>query len=184
MQCMSFQLSITTKMPSKTESVIALGSNISSKYGQPAQLLEKAIEKLGRISESTPEVSSFFNTRAEGLDLGAPNFLNAVAIITLGDEWSPIRLLRVLKKFESELGRCKDKSEYQIASTHYHSRAIDLDIITYGSFQIDLPGLVIPHERARKRSFVLEPLAELRPKMIFPGSVKTISDLKNALLLH
>ncbi|MDA9901618.1 2-amino-4-hydroxy-6-hydroxymethyldihydropteridine diphosphokinase [Gammaproteobacteria bacterium] len=172
-----------TKILNKTESIIALGSNIPSKHGQPAQLLAKALEKLGGISEGIPEASSFFRSKAEGLEPGAPNFLNAVVVITLDDDWSPIRLLRVLKRFESELGRWELTGDEKYASTHYHSRAIDLDIITYGSFKIDLPGLVIPHQRALNRTFVLEPLAELRPKMIFPGSDKTVSELKKALLI-
>ncbi|MDA9612094.1 2-amino-4-hydroxy-6-hydroxymethyldihydropteridine diphosphokinase [OM182 bacterium] len=171
-----------TKTPSKIESIIALGSNIPSKHGRSARLLAKALEKLGHISEEPPEVSPLFSTRPEGLEPGAPNFLNGVAIITLDEDWSPIRLLRILKRFESELGRCKIMGDKACASTYYHSRAIDLDIITYGSSQIDLPGLIIPHERALYRSFVLEPLAELRPQMVFPGSAKTVSELKNALL--
>lgn len=171
-----------TKILNKTESIIALGSNIPSKHGQPAQLLAQALEKLDRISQGIPEASSFFSTKAEGLEFGAPNFLNAVAIITLEDDWSPVRLLRVLKRFESELGRCLITSNCEYASTHYHSRAIDLDIIAYGSFQINLPGLIIPHQRALNRSFVLEPLAELRPKMVFPGSDKTVLELRDALV--
>jgi 2-amino-4-hydroxy-6-hydroxymethyldihydropteridine diphosphokinase len=170
------------KALNKTESVIALGSNKPSEYGEPTELVERALEKLGHISESNMEVSSFFWTRAEGLEPGAAKFLNAVAIITLNDCWSPIGLLRTLKQIELELGRHKDYGPKIIVNAYYQSRPIDLDIITYGSAQIDIPGLVIPHERAWKRLFVLEPLAELRPKMTFPGSAKTVSELKQALL--
>ena len=65
-----------TKTPSKIESIIALGSNIPSKHGRSARLLAKALEKLGHISEEPPEVSPLFSTRPEGLEPGAPNFLN------------------------------------------------------------------------------------------------------------
>jgi 2-amino-4-hydroxy-6-hydroxymethyldihydropteridine diphosphokinase len=56
-------------------------------------------------------------------------------------------------------------------------RTLDLDLILFGDQQIDEDGLTVPHPRFRERLFVLEPLAELAPGWLDPGTGKTISAL-------
>jgi 2-amino-4-hydroxy-6-hydroxymethyldihydropteridine diphosphokinase len=56
-------------------------------------------------------------------------------------------------------------------------RTLDLDLILFGSQQIQEDGLVVPHPRFRERLFVLEPLAELAPGWVDPGTGQTISAL-------
>ena len=56
-------------------------------------------------------------------------------------------------------------------------RTLDLDLVLYGTVQVDETGLVLPHPRFRERLFVLEPLAELAPDWIDPVSGETISAL-------
>jgi 2-amino-4-hydroxy-6-hydroxymethyldihydropteridine diphosphokinase len=46
-----------------------------------------------------------------------------------------------------------------------------------GDQVIDEAGLAVPHPRFRERLFVLEPLAEVAPGWIDPGTGKTISAL-------
>ena len=48
-------------------------------------------------------------------------------------------------------------------------RTIDLDLLLYGDEVIDEDGLTVPHPRLHERRFVLEPLAELAPKLVVPG---------------
>jgi dihydroneopterin aldolase / 2-amino-4-hydroxy-6-hydroxymethyldihydropteridine diphosphokinase / dihydropteroate synthase len=75
----------------------------------------------------------------------------------------PIALLSLLKKVESIVGR--------VPSIRNGPRAVDLDVIFYGSDVVDtrsnkdnldnLDGeLVIPHPRVQEREFVLRPLNE------------------------
>ena len=40
-------------------------------------------------------------------------------------------------------------------------RTIDLDLIDFGGERSDDPALTLPHPRARERSFVMDPLAEI-----------------------
>ena len=75
----------------------------------------------------------------------------------------PLDLLALLKAIEKQVGR--------VSSVRFGPRAIDLDIVFYGTEAIDtridkanledLDGhLVIPHPRMHEREFVLRPLAE------------------------
>ena len=55
------------------------------------------------------------------------------------------------------------------ARERWGPRTIDLDLLLYGDEVIDEDGLTIPHPRLHERRFVLEPLAELAPKLVVPG---------------
>ena len=43
---------------------------------------------------------------------------------------------------------------------------IDVDILLFGDERLAEPDLVIPHPGLRERSFVREPLRELRPDIL------------------
>lgn len=89
-----------------------------------------------------------------------PAYLNGAAIgyTDLG----PLALLARLKSIESEVGRTP--------SVRYGPREIDLDLLAYGRVAFRSSGrLEVPHPRTPERRFVLEPLAELDPKLHLPG---------------
>ena len=88
-----------------------------------------------------------------------PRFLNGVA--ALETELAPRELLDVLLAVERRLGR--ERRE------RWGPRTIDLDLLLYGDEVIDEDGLTIPHPRLHERRFVLEPLADLAPKLVVPG---------------
>jgi 2-amino-4-hydroxy-6-hydroxymethyldihydropteridine diphosphokinase len=88
-----------------------------------------------------------------------PQFLNGVA--ALETELPPRELLDVLLAVERGLGR--ERRE------RWGPRTIDLDLLLYGDEAIDEDGLTVPHPRLRERRFVLEPLADLAPKLVVPG---------------
>jgi 2-amino-4-hydroxy-6-hydroxymethyldihydropteridine diphosphokinase len=64
---------------------------------------------------------------------------------------------------ERDLGRTRDRQRWG-------PRTIDLDMLLYGSDQIDEPGLTVPHPRLAERLFVLEPLHDLDPALVVPGA--------------
>ena len=77
-------------------------------------------------------------------------------------------------KLETKLGRTREH--------RWAPRTIDLDLILYGEQIIDLPALRVPHPACWYRRFVLEPLAEIAPKVVHPEKGETIRRLRDRLL--
>jgi 2-amino-4-hydroxy-6-hydroxymethyldihydropteridine diphosphokinase len=132
---------------------IGLGTNLGDDL---ARNLREAVQAIGRLPDTAVvRVSSFVSTAPWGV-ADQPRFLNAVAEIRTRLE--PPALLQALKRLENELGRTP--------TYRWGPRAIDFDIILYGSRVLDLPGLKIPHPRYQEREFVLQPLAEIAPELV------------------
>ena len=64
-----------------------------------------------------------------------------------------------LKQIEQQQGRTP--------TYRWGPRVIDLDILLYDEQKIDLPELIIPHPHMLERLFVLIPLQEIEPEIIF-----------------
>ncbi|MDP1852414.1 MAG: 2-amino-4-hydroxy-6-hydroxymethyldihydropteridine diphosphokinase [Candidatus Planktophila sp.] len=127
------------------KAVIALGANI----GNPLENLEIALSLL-RESTEVISVSSFYKTAPVG-GPAQPDYLNAVCIIE--SELPALDLLSLLQGIEKSLGR--ERSE------HWGPRTIDLDLIQFGGLLSKSNELELPHPRAHKRRFVLEPWLEI-----------------------
>ncbi|EKO40676.1 MAG: 2-amino-4-hydroxy-6-hydroxymethyldihydropteridine pyrophosphokinase [Solidesulfovibrio magneticus str. Maddingley MBC34] len=89
-------------------------------------------------------------------------FYNQVVALTLGDSWSPRRLLQALLANETLLGRVRDPARPN------GPRTMDCDLLLYGDVRLAEPDLTIPHPRLRQRPFVLVPLADLAPELAIP----------------
>ena len=147
---------------------IALGSNLSSPWGDREQNLFRAIELLGAFSAVTA-VSTFFDT-APVLYTDQPRFLNAAVL--LETELTPLPLLHALQSIELAMGR--DRSETAIPKG---PRTLDLDLLWFDNLLLELPDLILPHPALHERRFVLEPLAEIAPDWFHPILKKTASQL-------
>ena len=142
---------------------IGLGSNLGDREGT----IRRALELLTAEGEMEIEaVSSLRETDPVGY-VDQPRFLNGAA--ALRTELAPRALLERLQEVELTLGR--DRS-----GPRFGPRTIDLDLLLYGTKEIDEEGLQIPHPRLAERPFVLEPLAELDPSLEVPrkGSVQAL----------
>jgi 2-amino-4-hydroxy-6-hydroxymethyldihydropteridine diphosphokinase len=150
---------------------IALGSNLSSRFGAPAENLREAVHRLDDLGTVTA-VSRFHETDPVGYTQ-QPRFTNAVAL--LETEVSPLQLLRGLLAIEHSMGRDR-------ASTPPKGpRSIDLDLLLYGNLVLDDPALTLPHPSLHERRFVLGPLAEIAPNWQHPTLQLTIQQLLQAL---
>lgn len=119
------------------------------------------MDKLGDLPDTeVVGVSSLRDTDPVGF-LDQPRFLNGV--VELETARPPRMLLDDLLDLEGVFGR--DRS----ASPPQGPRTLDLDLLVYGDEAISEPGLEVPHPRLHERRFVLEPLAELDPKLEVPG---------------
>jgi len=148
--------------PNNAHSIyLALGTNL----GDRGESLRNAVERL-RDGVQIERLSSVYETEPAYL-LDQPRFLNMAlrGHTALG----PHALLAFLKAVEHHLGRT--------AGPRYGPRAIDLDILLYGSLMLTTAALTIPHPRMAERPFVLVPLAEIAPKLVPPGWDRSIAAL-------
>ena len=150
---------------------IALGSNLSSRFGAPADNLREAIHRLDDLGTVTA-VSRFHETEPVGFTQ-QPRFLNAVAL--LETDIRPLDLLRGLLAIEHSMGRDRAKSPPK------GPRIIDLDLLLYGSLVLDDAALTLPHPALHERRFVLVPLAEVAPNWQHPTLELSILQLLQAL---
>jgi 2-amino-4-hydroxy-6-hydroxymethyldihydropteridine diphosphokinase len=105
-------------------------------------------------------VSTFRDTDPVG-PVEQPRFLNGVVELETGLDARA--LLDALLDVELAFGRDRE-------SVPAHGpRTLDLDLLLYGQDTIREPGLEVPHPRLHERRFVLEPLAELDPRLEVPG---------------
>jgi 2-amino-4-hydroxy-6-hydroxymethyldihydropteridine diphosphokinase len=151
---------------------IALGSNLTSRFGSPTDNLREALHRLADLGHVTA-VSSFHATDPVGY-LDQPRFLNAAAL--LETDLSPLDVLRGLLTIEHAMGR--DRTTVPPKGP----RLIDLDLLLYigeaGNCEIlSDPDLTLPHPAMHERRFVLAPLAEIAPNLLHPTLHRTIADL-------
>jgi len=64
-----------------------------------------------------------------------------------------------------------------VTRTPGRARTLDLDLLFYGSLEIDEPGLCVPHPRLHERGFVLGPLRDVAPDLVHPRLGKTVEEL-------
>lgn len=114
--------------------------------------------------------SSLWETEPVDCPPGSPPFVNAVVGIRLAQGETPESLFAKLQQIELEFGRRRTGAKNE-------PRTLDLDLIAFGTETRNTPELTIPHPRAHKRRFVLEPLAEIAPELVLPGQTQTVKQL-------
>lgn len=91
----------------------------------------------------------------------AMKFLNAALIVQspyTAEEW-----LAKIKKIETMLQRVRTEDRNA-------PRPIDIDIVFCGDEIVDSDLLKVPHARWAERRFVVQPLADIRPELVLPGT--------------
>jgi 2-amino-4-hydroxy-6-hydroxymethyldihydropteridine diphosphokinase len=133
---------------------IALGSNLENPLAQ----IKSAFNALQSLPNCrVTQQSSLYRSAPMGPQ-EQPDYINAV--IQLDTSLSPDALLQALQALEQAQGRQRN--------LHWGPRTLDLDILLYGQLQLQSESLTIPHPGLYLRNFVLYPLAEIAPKLIFP----------------
>ena len=118
--------------------------------------MRRAVAEVRAVVEDV-RVSSLYETAAWGVT-DQPSFLNAVVRGSTG--LNALDLLDAMQAIENQLGR--------VRTQHWGPRAIDIDILLYGSDVIDVPRLKVPHPYMAQRGFVLRPLADLAAGLTLP----------------
>jgi len=148
--------------------LIGFGSN----QGDSVQICLAAIERL----RSHPhirviETSSLYHTKPQML-AGQPWFINGVVLCET--DLSVEDLFNTIQHIEQDFGR-----DRQI---RWGPRTLDLDLLTFGDHQINLPSLTIPHPRLHERRFVLIPLLEVAPEWVHPTLKVSARNLLDRIL--
>ena len=149
---------------------IALGSNL----GDPKQNVLRAMDRLQELSDFPLLRSSLWQSTPVDCPPGSPLFINAVVGLVPGADSTPERLLDQLHSLEQEFGR-------EQKTLPNEPRPLDLDLIAFRQERRDSERLKLPHPRAHRRRFVLQPLCEIAPDLVLPGQVLSVRQLLEAL---
>lgn len=141
-----------------TIAYIALGSNLAS----PLEQVNAALKAIADIPDSRiVAVSSFYRTPPLGPQ-DQPDYLNAA--VALDTALAPEELLNHTQRIELQQGRVR-KAE------RWGPRTLDLDIMLFGDEVINTDRLTVPHYDMKNRGFMLWPLFEIAPDLIFPDGI-------------
>jgi 2-amino-4-hydroxy-6-hydroxymethyldihydropteridine diphosphokinase len=150
----------------------SLGSNLYNRKRllMQAKNLLLSAPRTSFISQSPIYETTPVDVKPEYQDMA---YLNSIVIVESGlplESW-----LSYIGKIEKNLGRERNDTDRNAP------RPIDVDIIYAGEQIIDSGGLEVPHPRWAERRFVVQPLNDVRPKLVLPEAHKTVSQILQAL---
>lgn len=152
----------------KHKVAIALGGN----QGNMQETFRRAVAMLSEALQNI-RMASIRVTKPVDCVSGTGDFHNSALVADY--DGNPEELLDLCQNIEQTLGRPAEHSSHE-------GRTIDLDILLFDDMTIDNDRLSVPHPRMCQRRFVLEPLNELIPEQIVPGTGKPISELFASVL--
>ena len=144
---------------------VGLGANLDD----PVRQVRRAFEELATLPATHVMARSPLYKSAPLGPQDQPDYINAVAVLETTLE--PLELLTGLRSIEAQHGRQRD-------ATRWGPRTLDLDLLIYGSLQMDTQELTLPHPGLPERAFVLYPLDDVAPALLIPGrgSVRELRD--------
>ncbi len=141
---------------------VGVGSNLGDRWGH---LALAARELRGAPGVRLLRASRVYDAAPMGP--AQPRYLNAV--LEVETVLAPERLLRSLFAVE--------KAAFRRRGMRWGPRTLDLDLLLYGSVVLRTPELTLPHPGLVARRFVLQPLSELCPECVVPGTGATVAEL-------
>ena len=170
--------------------LVALGSNVTSRHGDPVATVEAAIRVLARDGRRLVARSRLYRTPFVPAGGGA-DVINAAVL--LDTTLAPEALLAELHRIEAAFERSRE--------VRWGSRTLDLDLLAVGQrirpdrstflrWQEMTPSeqssvapdrLILPHPRLQDRAFALVPAADVAPEWRHPVLGRSIAEMLAAL---
>lgn len=152
----------------RRNAIIAFGSNLGDRAATIKQAANEVADLGGTVLLKLSPLYESAAVKPDGVDLDAPEYLNAVALIST--DLPPEALLTELNGIEQDHGRERHE--------RWGDRTLDLDIIWIDGVQMETEHLTIPHPRAFERSFVVVPWHDVQPTaMVEPhGAISALAE--------
>ena len=139
---------------------LSLGSNLGDRDQFLAQARQAILKTFSMV-----RFSKVYET--EQVDLAdQPWFLNQV--VELQTDLTPEVLLEWARSLEAQAERQRKIPK--------GPRTLDVDILLYDDWKLEVEDLVLPHPRMEQRRHVLVPLAELSAGLFLPASCLTAQE--------
>lgn len=133
---------------------VGVGANL----GDARATVLAAVDALGVVpGVLVVAVSPLYTSAPLGEGADGPEYVNAV--LELSTALDAYALLAVLQTVELQFGRTRS---YRNAP-----RTLDLDVLLFGGEVIASDVLTIPHPRMEERAFVILPLFDLNPELLW-----------------
>ena len=146
--------------------IVALGANLPSRFGSPAQTLDKACVRMNALGVKIIKRSRTWITAPVPIS-DQPWYHNE--IVSVDTSLSSYELLEQLQTIEKEFGR--------VRTIRNAPRVLDLDLIAYNDEVLSKPELIVPHPRMHQRAFVLLPLRDVVKQWHHPTLHVSLDDL-------
>lgn len=146
-----------------------VGLSLGSCLGDRLALLRQAKTAIAALDDvEIVAVSPIYETEPVGVkpEYAQLPYLNAVVIIETSRDLEALR--QDLAGIESAAGRVRGEDKFA-------PRTLDIDILYAGSEKLATATLAVPHPRWAHRRFVVQPLADVRPDLVLPGSEVTVA---------
>ena len=134
-------------LPSPERVFLALGSNL----GDRAEHLRVARQALASLPGTTLLAASAIEETSPLGGMQQPPYLHQMVL--LETQLTPYELLAASQRIEQREGR--------VRAERWGARTLDIDIVQFGSRQVNEHDLIIPHPELPNRDFWRRELAEL-----------------------
>lgn len=147
--------------------VVGIGGNLGDEQAIRERFVRarEALAQLGDLRSAR-----LYRTAAVGP--AQPPFLNTAVHVRIPDA-TPDELLHTVLEIERLLGRDRR------GESRWGPRTIDLDLLVWGTREIHMPELDVPHPRIAERRFVLRPLIDLfGDDLVLPRATEPLGALE------
>lgn len=152
--------------------IIALGANLPSSFGTPAETLKAAVKAIADKGIRIVAASNIWKTAPVPFDASQPWYHNGV--VAVDTDMGAHELLKTLLSIENDFGR--------VRTVRNAPRLLDLDLIAYDEQIIpEGPDIIVPHPRMHERAFVLMPMGDITKSWIHPQSGAGIDEMLAAV---